>query len=101
MTPAEAIAAIVERLARDKRVRGVYLFGSRARGDAAPRSDIDIAADAPEIDQAGWLHLCDRVDEIETLLKIDLIRLDQASARLVRQVHSEGKKLYERSNNTA
>ena len=31
-----------DRLARDHRVLAVYGFGSRARGEASPKSDVDV-----------------------------------------------------------
>ena len=37
------VKRLVERAARDREVLAVILFGSRARGDALPDSDIDVA----------------------------------------------------------
>ena len=57
-------------------VRRVILFGSRARGDAAERSDIDLAIDAEGASAAEWQQILDVVDMAETLLKVDCVRLD-------------------------
>ena len=38
-------------------VRAVYLYGSRARGDCSPQSDIDIAIDAPGLTQQTFAQL--------------------------------------------
>jgi predicted nucleotidyltransferase len=40
--PDEKIAQLVSAAARDERVLAVLLFGSRARGEAAPSSDVDL-----------------------------------------------------------
>lgn len=50
----------------------VILFGSRARGDADERSDIDLAIEAPAISQRQWLDLIFLFDQIDTLLPVDI-----------------------------
>ncbi len=47
---ADAIAQCLEAFARVRRIHKVYLFGSHARGDASPDSDMDlcIVADGAE-----------------------------------------------------
>jgi predicted nucleotidyltransferase len=67
-----------------------------ARGDHNPRSDIDIAVIAPNIDQREWLDLCERVEEVDTLLMIDVIRFDTAPDELRQNILREGKVFYER-----
>jgi predicted nucleotidyltransferase len=71
------------------------LFGSRSRGDHEPTSDIDIAVAGSEITEREWLDLCNRVDEIETLLFISLVHFDTAPAKLQKRILQEGKVLYE------
>lgn len=46
------LAEIARRLVDALRPERIYLFGSRARGDAAPDSDDDIVAVVPESDLA-------------------------------------------------
>lgn len=91
-----AIAQIVERLARRAEVRRAILFGSRARGDHQPRSDIDLAVDAPEASPHQWQAIEEIVDEAETLLPIDLVRLDTAPPELRERIVAEGRTLLER-----
>ena len=73
---------IVQSLSTLKYVRQVILFGSRSRGDADSRSDIDLAVDCPSASNTEWTNILDIVNTSKTLLKIDCLRLDQASPEL-------------------
>ena len=50
----DVVLRLVEALSPDR----IYLFGSHARGEAGPRSDIDILVVVPQSDQPG--HVRDR-----------------------------------------
>jgi len=70
----------------------VWLFGSRARGDASPRSDIDIAL-CPEEDAlpADWLaNLREILEESYVPLQVDVVNLSEAGPELRRAVEREG-----------
>jgi uncharacterized protein len=58
-------------------VDALWLFGSRARGYASPRSDIDIAVLCPRATPGDWHRVLDTVEASDTLLKIDAIRFDE------------------------
>jgi predicted nucleotidyltransferase len=77
-------------------VMRVILFGSRARGDAEERSDIDLAVEAPSASERQWLDIANEVEEADTLLKIDLVWCEQASPALKERIMDEGRILYER-----
>ena len=80
-------------------VQRVILFGSRSRGDHQERSDIDLAVDAPDMDILEWDKLCLSItDNSKTLLPIDLIWLQQASAELVKRIKREGVVVFERED---
>lgn len=73
--------------ARFPDIKKIVLFGSRAHGDHSPRSDIDLAIIAPDISSRDWLTFTDTLeDEVETLLKIDVINLSTASKKLKDEV---------------
>ena len=55
MTRAEIIDRLKETLSRRPDVRLAVLFGSQARGTAHADSDVDVAIDAPGIDE---IELC-------------------------------------------
>jgi len=66
-------------------VESVWLYGSRARGDGQPRSDIDIAVLCPNASNGDWLLVLDIVEDADTLLKIDIIRLDNIADERLKQ----------------
>lgn len=78
-------------------VKRLILFGSRARRDEDARSDVDLAVEAPHATQDEWLELHFAIQELETLLKIDLIRLWEAPDDLRRQIAVEGAVVYEQT----
>jgi predicted nucleotidyltransferase len=91
-----AVERLVATLARQAPVERVWLFGSRARGDARERSDVDLAVEAPAASEREWLALCELVEEADTLLPVDLIRLEAAPLALRRRIAAEGRVLHER-----
>ena len=54
----------------------IYLFGSRATDSYRERSDIDLAIVCPNATDSQWLALLSVIEEADTLLLIDCVRLD-------------------------
>ena len=73
----------------------IVLFGSRARGDNHPRSDIDLAIyGMPEENQVRFW--CD-IDDLPTLLKCDLVHVTAyTNAELIKNIEKDGVVLYEK-----
>lgn len=95
--PEKVREQIARAVAQQPEVRKVFLFGSRARGDAEKRSDIDLAIEAPNIGQRQWLDTSFILkEELDTLLSIDVIRLEDAPAALRERILAEGEVIYER-----
>lgn len=89
----------VKRLEALPYVQSIYLFGSRARGDHRERSDIDLSirmrqGSTPE----DWLKILAIVEDADTLLTIDCVDLDQVNDNLRQRILSQGKLLYERTD---
>jgi predicted nucleotidyltransferase len=88
---------LANRLSRFPEVVRIILFGSRARGEAGSRADIDLAIECPAADIRRWFDIEEAAENTPTLLKIDLVRLDRAPPDLAANIRREGKVLYERA----
>ncbi|HEX3810522.1 MAG TPA: nucleotidyltransferase domain-containing protein [Rhizomicrobium sp.] len=88
---------IAERLSAFAEVERIILFGSRARGDAGVRADIDLAVECPTANALCWSDIEEAVEDVPTLLTIDLIRLETAPSELANVIRNEGRILYERA----
>lgn len=96
-----AVLRLVEQIAQRPEVRRILLHGSRARGDHRPRSDYDLAIDAPDLDLRAWFDLLDLAEAAETLHHSDMVKLDEAPPSLRTVITEEGITLYEQKRNTA
>ena len=98
----EAMSYLLRPLAIKHRLKAVYLFGSYARGEARPESDVDLVI------EGGSIHSADEyfslVDQIETALgkKADLLQAEtvfedtsRAGKRLINHIEKEKVVLYE------
>jgi len=77
----QALRAVFRRFPK---VRAVWLYGSRARGEAHPGSDIDLAISAPEMSDAEFARLWDAIDASPVAFKMDVLhweRLDNPALR--------------------
>lgn len=71
----------------------LVLFGSRARGDNHPRSDIDLAVWGLDAAGAGRLRLA--LEDLPTLLKFDLVAVGpDTNPALLENIRKEGVVLY-------
>ena len=89
-------------LAEDPRVLAIYGFGSRARGEAGPGSDLDLAVLMDEdVDLMDELRL--RADLVEQIRRddIDLVILNHAPPLLRYEVISAGQRLFSRDDERA
>jgi predicted nucleotidyltransferase len=69
----------------------VYLFGSRARGEATPLSDIDVAIEPHTSLPPGTLaRLRERLEESSVPYRVDVVDLRRADPALRRRVLAEG-----------
>jgi predicted nucleotidyltransferase len=97
----KALQKLITEFAKVPTVNKVILFGSRARGDHRPRSDIDLAIEAPFATNSHWLHINSIIEEADTLLSIDLVRLDEASDNIKDKIFQEGQLLHARPEKPA
>ena len=91
-----------DRLIRDPRVLAIWGFGSCARDEAGPRSDVDVAVLLDgELSLVEELRL--RSEVVEELRRddVDLVVLNQAPPLLRYEVIAAGRRLYARDDEFA
>ncbi len=85
----EVINQIAE-LCRKYKVKEVILYGSRAKGTARERSDIDIAVSGAE----NFDILVEKVEELPTLYSVDLVNMDTCKNQLLLEdIRQYGRKI--------
>ena len=87
------VLAEIRDLASRHGLRRAVLFGSRARGDFRPKSDIDLAVSGGEIDRFRMSV----EEETSTLLSFDVVNLDGSVQReLLESIAQEECVIYEK-----
>jgi predicted nucleotidyltransferase len=72
-------------------VRAAYIYGSRARGDYKPQSDIDIAIDAPGMTPQNFAQLWSAIDALPIAYPLDCIWLQSLPESALKvQVERDG-----------
>ena len=87
---------VVDAAATFPEVDRLILFGSRARGDAKDRADIDLAVACSGADRRKWLDIVDAVEIADTLLAVDLVRIGDCGPELLKEIAGTGTTLYDR-----
>lgn len=89
---------IIEKAIQMLKPKRIWVFGSRARGDFQPRSDIDLAFEFDEQSSIEhWAQYCIELDdEAPTLLKMDLVNLNEANTELKKNILEQGKVIYQK-----
>lgn len=87
---AENVIQEVAELCKNFNAKEVILYGSRAKGTAGERSDIDIAvAEAEDFDA-----LAEKVEELPTLYRVDLLNMDTCRNQLLLEdIRQYGRKI--------
>lgn len=83
------VKAIILKHARPTRI---YLHGSMTTGEAKPGSDIDIAYDDPDFKDNYLIK--DEIENIATLVKVDVQNMAHSEDRFKNRVKSTGSVLY-------
>lgn len=97
-----ALRKAAEALTRDERVLAVYAFGSRARGEASPRSDFDLAVlMATPVSLREELRLRAGVVEALRTDHVDLVLLRYAPPALRYEIVATGRRLFVRDEAAA
>jgi predicted nucleotidyltransferase len=91
------ISSLIEPIAREYGVGRLMLFGSYARGNATPDSDIDLRID-DDGDLRGYMKFGGMWDEIReaTLKNVDLVPTDSVSEDFLGRIAKEEVVVYEK-----
>ena len=105
MEPGDADAALVARLSEALEPRAeileAYLFGSHARGQARPDSDIDVAVyiDEERAEEGDWGYRAELATALMAALRaddVDIVVLNRAPVLLYHRVLRDGVRLISR-----
>ena len=90
----EEILQEIIRICKNNSVTKVILFGSRAKGTALERSDIDIAVYGGDFDSFYW----DIKEKVHSLLMFDVVEIDAGiSEELRKEIKKDGVVIYEKA----
>jgi uncharacterized protein len=94
--PLDAVLEQIAKIARNHQIEKVVLFGSRARGDHREVSDYDIAVFEQALTDDEQAQLCDEIDDIPTLKKIQVVFVRKSGTKeLLENIHRDGVVIYE------
>lgn len=92
----EVIKNILSVLKKSLNPKKVILFGSRAKGKAAPGADFDLAIDGNRPNISLLQKLNEEIEKVSGLYSIDLIFLNEVDASFKEIIVKTGKVVYER-----
>ena len=92
------IENLVKPIAQKYKVKEIYLFGSYARGEETPESDIDIMVTYLPGTCLGLFGIAKLTESLEALLgkRVDLVEQGSLYPRVANAVESEKIQVYER-----
>ena len=87
---AEKIIDVVASICHSFCAKEVILYGSRAKGTAQERSDIDIAVSGVE----NFDLLAEKIEDLPTLYRVDLLNMDTCRNQLLLEdIREYGRKI--------
>ena len=90
---AEEVIEEVADLCRQFQAKKVILYGSRAKGTARERSDIDIAVSGVD----NFELLVEKVEELPTLYSVDMVNMDTCRNQLLLEdIRQYGREIYKK-----
>ena len=88
----EDLRNFLENFLKERKIKArVILFGSRAREDFGPHSDVDLAVDSKEDLHDLLVELKGIIEESDLPQKVDIVELSKAPEVLKREILREGK----------
>ena len=88
---------LLELAKQQPHLKRLWIFGSRVRGDASLLSDYDLAFDWDPEHRSEWIRFKLYLeDALKTLHSIDFVYMPEASESLKKEIHENGKLIYEK-----
>jgi nucleotidyltransferase substrate binding protein (TIGR01987 family) len=88
------VHAVREIILKHAQPTRIYLFGSRATGEATPESDYDFALDAPNATLQMLQAIRDEIETLHTLYRIDIANIASSDSRFANRVRDTGLVIY-------
>lgn len=96
--PATTLARLREVLARHAALRCAIIYGSRAKGNYRPGSDIDLTLVAQDLAFAEFLRIEQEIDDLLLPYQVDLSRLEDIEPGPLREhIERVGQVFWERT----
>ena len=94
----ELLTKITAILANNNRIEAALIFGSRAKGNFRPGSDIDIALKGSELAVKDIIQISIDLDELETPYRFDLVIYNRINESALREhIDRMGRVLYKKT----
>lgn len=91
----EVLKQVLAILIREIVPQKIYLFGSRAKGEASPHADFDLAIEGPPPPESARGTIKQLVEAASGLYSVDVVFLDEVESGFRELILSTGKVLYE------
>ena len=75
-------------------IDAVWIYGSRARGSHRKESDVDLAVDAPSLDNAQFVALKSQIENLEVIYRLDILHLQRVGSDVLKQQILRDRKLF-------
>jgi predicted nucleotidyltransferase len=76
------------------RIECVWIYGSRARGEAQARSDVDLAVDAPQMDAYAFSILQSALEKLLLVRKVELVHWQRIDDERFKREIERGRTLF-------
>ena len=90
-------SAIIQVFKSEERIQEIVLFGSRAKGNFKPGSDIDLAMKGTELTLTNLIDISAMLDGLDLPYKFDLVLFDRIQEpKLTEHIERVGKTIFNR-----
>lgn len=91
----ELLDNILSILSSHIEIHKVVIFGSRAKGNFKPSSDIDICIYGNSLSEKEFGLICDELLELNTILDFDILHFEKLSkSELIKNIERDGICIY-------